>query len=267
MRVRRVGIDAGGSLLKMAIEEAGQYHYKKYPVTQMEEAIGWLSFMAQGASVGLTGGRAHVLQNKFFPSARIIPEFEATCEGARFLLHKKNNKVDQPFLLVNIGTGTSWYLVDGKDDQRILGSGIGGGTFMGLGQILAGANDFQKLVELAKAGEKEKVDLLVKDIYPPEISPLDGNLTAGNFAKAAISSNRKGADMAASALNLVAETIILLTKQTAQLHGVKNIIYIGSTLAGNAPLQDGLVELSKMAGLQPDFLEKGEYCGALGAIM
>lgn len=265
MTVRKLGVDAGGTLIKIAINEEGRFHYKKYPVSELEEACRWLSILAQGAAIGLTGGKAHFLKKNFFNSAKVIPEFEASCEGASFLLRQANEKFDQPFLLVNIGTGTSWYLIHGEENKRVLGSGIGGGTFMGLGRIGAGSHDFTELIRLAEAGDKQKMDLLVKDIYYPEEPPIDGNLTASNFGKAGAVDGRE-ADMAASTINMITETIILLTQQTARLYGVKHIVYIGSTLIGNIPLRNGLTEFSNMVGLKPYFLNNGEYSGALGAI-
>lgn len=42
---------------------------------------------------------------------------------------------------------------------------IGGGTLLGLANLLTGVNDFDTINEMAKNGNNANVDMLVKDIY------------------------------------------------------------------------------------------------------
>lgn len=258
------GIDAGGSLIKMAFKESKRMHYKKYPIDRMDEAVSWLKMIAPSVNVGLTGGKAQLLQKKYFPNAVIIPEFQATCEGAQLFLLEENKKISDPFLLVNIGTGTSWHLVAGEKFERILGSGIGGGTFTGLGAMLTEVEDFHQLTDLAELGAKGKVDLLVKDIYESDESPINGNLTAANFAKG-VKLNHSKADRMASLTNMILETIVLLTLQAAAIHKTKEVVFIGSTLIGNSVLRKGLEFYMNQLSFSVTFLDNGEYCGAAGA--
>ena len=54
-----------------------------------------------------------------------------------------------PYLLVNIGTGVSILRVDSEGQyERVSGSGLGGGTFVGLGRLLTGETSFEKLLSL-----------------------------------------------------------------------------------------------------------------------
>lgn len=265
MSVQKVGIDAGGSLSKLVYEENGKLHYKTYPISQLESSMEWLKITAPSAKIALTGGKSVFLHKNYFPEAIQIPEFEAACNGARFFLRLDGNKPDT-CLLVNIGTGTSWFFLHGDNQERILGSGIGGGTFMGLGELLTGESQFSKLVSFAEIGNKSKVDLTVKDIYMGEETPVDGNLTASNFAKGNRDDHSK-ADLMASVTNMVAETIVLLTLQAATIHKTEDIVYMGSTFVGNDPLKKVLESYKGMMGLRTRFLEKGEYCGAMGALL
>ncbi|SEN24328.1 pantothenate kinase [Mesobacillus persicus] len=266
MNRQRLGIDAGGSLIKIAFEQNGQFRLKKYPISELKEMANWLKMTAGNAEINLTGGRADYLKENYFQQARVVPEFKASCEGAIYLLNKDEIKLGAKYLLVNIGTGTSWYLIDGHKNERILGSGIGGGTFMGLGKLLVGSDDYQNLVDLIKEGDREKVDLLVKDIYHSE-SPIGGDLTASNFAKATFTNEHTPADQLASTVNMMAETIVLLSKQTSVAHQLSEVVYIGSSLIGNQSLKDGLASYSTMVGLSPNFLQDGEYSGAIGALI
>lgn len=64
---------------------------------------------------------------------------------------------------------------------------IGGGTLLGLSNLLTGIKDFDTINELAMRGHNEEVDMLIKDIYGDK-SPykdLSGDLLASSFAKVA----------------------------------------------------------------------------------
>jgi type II pantothenate kinase len=264
---KRVGIDAGGTLIKIVIEEQGKLTYKKYPIEKLDEAVGWLAILSQQAKVNVTGGKAEYIRERYFPHARVVPEFKASCEGAKFLIKKSRLKIAPKFLLVNIGTGTSWYLIEAEKTERILGSGIGGGTFMGLGTLLSSKNEYAQLVEQAKKGDRANIDLLVKDIYHPGEPPIEGTLTASTFAKAAETTAHSESDRIAAIVNMIAETIVLLSNQTARLHQTQEIVYIGSTLIENSTLQLILERFSQMVGLTPYFLQDGEYSGAIGSLI
>ena len=260
------GIDAGGSLIKIVYQENGRMHFKKFSINKLDSAISWLKMVAPSLKVSITGGKAHAIQNKFFPDSAIIPEFQSTCEGARFLLAKENKSIEESYLVVNIGTGTSWHLVKGDQAERILGSGMGGGTFTGLGSLLTKVKDYQLLTVLAKEGNKGNVDMLVNDIYETAYSPIQGDLTAANFAKGKRQTHME-ADRLASLSNMIAETIVLLTSQAAVIHQVKRVVIIGAAIIGNPSLKNGLETYLNMLGLSTVFLEKGEYCGAIGAYL
>ncbi|WP_442599662.1 type II pantothenate kinase [Neobacillus sp. D3-1R] len=265
MSVQKVGIDAGGTLIKLVYEENTHIHYKTYPISQLESAMDWLKMIAPNAKVALTGGKAIFLSKKYFPNAIQVPEFEAACYGARYFLMEEGNKPDS-CILVNIGTGTSWFYLQGDKYDRILGSGIGGGTFMGLGELLTNEKEYASLVQLSEIGNKTKVDLTVNDIYMGEETPVDGNITASNFARGKID-NQSKADLMAAVTNMVAETIVLLTLQAAAMHHTNEVVYMGSTFKGNQPLINVLESYKGMLGLNTRFLKKGEFCGAMGAFL
>ena len=262
-----IGIDAGGTLIKIAFEENGRIRYRKYSLSDVDGAMSWIRMFSTNKKIVLTGGKAGMLKSKYFPDAEVIDEFTAACEGAKFLMQKSEVHIGDDFMLVNVGTGTSWFNIKGGKYERVLGSGVGGGTFIGLGNLLAGSKVFSELVEMAARGSRGNVDLLVKDIYHPEEPPIPGDLTASNFAKSALITESSNSDRLAAVINMISETITLLTVQAAALHQTKKVIYIGSTLAGNQPLQSSLELYAKMSGIEPVFLPDGEYSGAIGAKM
>ncbi|KON88678.1 pantothenate kinase [Sporosarcina globispora] len=266
MKPAKIGIDAGGSLLKIAFEEHGQTHYKSYSIDELNSSMNWLKMTAAGAPIALTGGKAEYLKKEFFQNARIVSEFEANCIGASYLM-KQDDLFYVKYFLINIGTGTSICLNNNGTISRLFGSGIGGGTFMGLGSLLTGEKDFSKLVSLAGKGTSESADLLVKDIYSPYGSPINGSLTASNFGKTLHADNISKEDKAASLTKMIAETIVLLSAQSAAQHQTDAIIYIGSTLKNNVPLKQLLEKYTAMLGLNPVFVQNGEFSGAMGALL
>ena len=71
---------------------------------------------------------------------------------------------------------------------------IGGGTLLGLSNLLTGINDFDSIVQLAKKGNNSEVDMLVRDIYGDKspYSELSGDLLASSFAKVAFDNEFDG---------------------------------------------------------------------------
>lgn len=106
--MERIGIDAGGSLIKIAYEEEGRLRLKTYSAKQIDEVVQWLEMIAPEAALHVTGGRAEALKasNK---SISILKEFKCVIEGTKYLLLKENKLPKTDYLLVNIGTGTSFF--------------------------------------------------------------------------------------------------------------------------------------------------------------
>jgi type II pantothenate kinase len=97
-------------------------------------------------------------------------------------------QTDFPKLLVAIGSGVSMIKVnDFNSFERVGGTMIGGGTLLGLSNLLTGINDFDTIIEKAQQGDNAGVDMLVKDIYGDKspYSDLVGEFLASSFAKVA----------------------------------------------------------------------------------
>ncbi|WP_158234635.1 type II pantothenate kinase [Lentibacillus sediminis] len=265
--MRKIGIDAGGTLTKVAYQENGHMHVKTFSNQKQEEILQWLQLFTPDARFCLTGGRSASLQGNLQQKIVQIDEFQAIAEGTKHLLHEEKATYPDEFILVSIGTGTSIFHVNSERSDRLFGSGIGGGTWMGLGILLTGKDDFRKLVRLAGEGDSAKGDLLVKDIYQAQEAPLLGELTAANFGKAADNREVTSADSMASLARMIGETIMLLASQAAAKQQVEKIVFAGSTLDGNRPLRDVLNGFREMLPYEPIFLEKGAYAGAIGALL
>jgi pantothenate kinase len=69
-------------------------------------------------------------------------------------------------MLVSIGSGVSMIKVSSNGHfERVSGTMIGGGTLVGLSNLLTGIRDFDQIIALSQKGDNSGVDMLVKDIY------------------------------------------------------------------------------------------------------
>ncbi|RDW19991.1 type II pantothenate kinase [Oceanobacillus arenosus] len=263
--VSKIGIDAGGSLIKVAYEDNRALVFKTF--SEMDLLLEWLNGISLETELYLTGGKAGYLQQIIKQKSHIKEEFQAIVDGARPLLVQEHGSIPDNFLITSIGTGTSVFHVTDGSFSRLLGSGIGGGTLMGLGKLLSGKTAFHDIVALAAKGNHQNSDLLVKNIYAPSEAPLLGDLTAANFGKAHINEQATVEDHLASLIQLIGETTISLAGQAAVATGVEKIIFVGSTLNGNEPLKKVLSSFQEMMSYEPIFLDNGAYVGAVGSLI
>ena len=267
------GIDAGGTLVKIAYVKDGNRRLRKFRSDRLEEAAEWLRTELPDAPVCLTGGKGAKLAKLIGREAAMMPEFEATCLGVRLLL--PSAIVGSAFLLANVGTGTSVHVIDGERHLRVGGTGLGGGTIVGLSRLLAGIDEYEAIVAAAARGDRGSADLKVRHIYEGLEPPIDGDLTASNFGRvppgAAIGEGGPAAitreDALASVIGMVGEAVATLCVSAAAANGVKTVVYIGSSFNGNAPLRRAIESYTRFRGGEPHFVGNGEFSGALGALL
>ncbi|MBM7567215.1 type II pantothenate kinase [Paenibacillus sacheonensis] len=267
--MRKIGIDAGGTLIKLAsMDERGSLELRKVPVREMSAIAAWLNG-EEDARIVVTGGRSAQLKAQMNKDVPDMAEFMATMRGASYLLREQAFGADA-YVLTNVGTGTSIHRVEPEGHARIGGTGVGGGTLMGLSRLLTGIADFETIVASAKSGTRGSVDLKVSDIYAGSEPPIPGELTASNFAKLFLREHMDDIaqeDLIASVMGLVGETVATTSVLAAGQNGISNIVYIGSSFIRNEPLRDVVRAYTVLRGGVPYFPDNGEYCGAIGALL
>lgn len=71
--------------------------------------------------------------------------------------------------------------------ERVSGTALGGGTFLGLCRLLTKVHTFREAMEMAEGGDARNVDMLVRDIYGEGEDrsglKLPGDLVASFFAR------------------------------------------------------------------------------------
>lgn len=184
-----------------------------------------------------------------------IDEFDAIGYGGLILAKKENG------LVVSIGTGTAFIESDLVMNKHLGGTGLGGGTFVGLGKRLI-RNDigFSELISQVKNGDRKNVDLLIGDISSGDIGNLTKDITAANFAGITKTANQD--DIVAGIANMIIETVALMAKQ----HNRKKlpIIFIG-TFVTDEYIKKRFMELSSFMDGDYVFVDNADYAIAIGA--
>jgi type II pantothenate kinase len=189
---------------------------------------------------------------------RHVAEFEAIGRGGAFLA-----KTSQA-IVVSMGTGTAIVVVDDAGIRHWGGTGVGGGTLVGLSKRLLGVTDVQLLSQKARQGKLERVDLSVGDIASLEIPGLPPTITASNFGKCA--DDATDADIALAVLNLVYQTIGVVAHGAAIATHHSTIIATGQ-LSTVSQAEGIFAELSERFGLIFHIPPHAAYATAVGAAL
>lgn len=248
-------------------------------------------------SVKATGGGAFKFSELFKENLGITldkaDEMDCLVSGANFLLKvvqreaftymdgkKEYVQIDQkdlfPYLLVNIGSGVSMIKVDGEDKfERVSGTSVGGGTFLGLGKLLTNCKSFDELLDLSHQGNNRAIDMLVGDIYGgldySKIG-LTSTAIASSFGRA-ITENKeledyKPEDIARSLLRMISNNVGQIAYLNALRFGLKRIFFGGFFIRGHAYTMDTIsvaVNFWSKGEAKAMFLRHEGFLGALGA--
>ena len=262
----KIGIDAGGTLIKVAILDKDGRTFKKYPSSEIDGVISMLNKDYARDEIYLTGGKAEYIAEKLNFDVTSSIEFDATFRGLTQLLKEADMDLDR-YVYLNVGTGTSFHQATCDSQKRVGGSGVGGGTMIGLSYLLTGIGDFDKIIERAKDGLRDNVDLKVHHIYNGRPSPIPGDLTASNFGNILNAQKTASAeDQLIAVIGLVAETVTAMAINLADAFDTKNMVFIGSTLLNNEVMTDIIYRYSELKNARAFVVPNGEYSGALGAI-
>ena len=262
----KIGIDAGGTLIKIVIEKQGKRTYQTKLTSEIEDVIHWLNHI-DCSDISLTGGHAASIKDRLLTSSRIFVEFDAAAKGLKILLNEQGHYLDD-YIFTNVGTGTSLHYYNGEVQQRVGGVGAGGGMIQGLGYLLTQIQDYETLTNTAQNGNRDIVDLKVKHIYQDSTPPIPGDLTAANFGNVLhnLNNNFTDADKLASVMGVVGEVVTTMAITVAREHHTDNVVFIGSSFNNNNLLQKVVEDYTILRGFNPFYVENGAFSGALGTL-
>ncbi|MCR5809118.1 MAG: pantothenate kinase [Clostridiales bacterium] len=209
-----LGIDVGGSTTKIV----GMRPNRELISTMMVKAYDQLTSLygalgnymdtnglplSDVEKIYITGVGSSYLSGSIYGIPTIkVEEFSAIGKGGLWL-----SGLEQA-IVVSMGTGTAFVKAKGNEFMHIGGSGVGGGTLVGLGCRLTSADGFDSLCRLAEKGNLKNVDLTIGAITKQSISTLHSDITAANFAN--LNSDSTEADIALGLVNMVLQTVFTL---------------------------------------------------------
>lgn len=232
-----IGIDVGGSTTKIVgfrtdgdkrelIEP--QFVRANDPVTATYGAFGKFTdenrlSIKDIDRVMMTGvGSSFVKRDLYGLECVKVPEFNGIGLGGLYLSGLSDA------LVVSMGTGTAIVHADADGKMNYLGgTGVGGGTLVGLSKLLLSAETIEHIEEYAETGNIANVDLRIKDITARgEKNVLADDLTASNFGNLSDIATKE--DLALGIMNMVYETVGMVSIFAARSAGVKDIVLTGN---------------------------------------
>ena len=262
-----IGIDIGTTTTKAVSIENGNITKKvktraQDAITAATGALGKI-VLENGIKINtienirITGAGASKIKDDIFgiPTGR-VNEIDAIGVGGMFLSGMNN------IIITNIGTGTVIIEAGERGIFHFGGSGVGGGTILGLAKKLLPTAEFNDILELAKTGKLNHVDLLLSDITDSSISFLSGDSTASNFGK--MLDSAAPSDIALAIINMVYQVIGVLSVFAARARNSERVIVTGNG-SKNMIGCKVLSNISTMYGIEFIYPEDAEYTTAIGA--
>ena len=264
-----IGLDIGGSTTKLVGMRSGSIVYKfisqhKDPVAAVYGAIGKLINdldlpLTEIDQINMTGvGSGFSTTPILGIETKVVQEFKSTGLGGLYISGIKKAVV------VSMGTGTAFVRVEGNKVEHIIGSGVGGGTLIGLSNSMIGIDSPVKLSEIASEGDLDRVDLTIGDISKDPLPGLDLHITASNFGKNA--DDLTNGDKITGIFNLVYQTIGTMSVLTSMCTGIKDIVFTGQLTKINnfKKYLERFPELYDVNFIIPD---NSEFATAIGACL
>ncbi len=177
--------------------------------------------------VAVTGGRSGSLPDAVDGIPLVaVEEAEATARGA------VRTGVPTPVVVVSLGTGTGIVLARPPEEpQRLIGSGVGGGTLIGLSRLLLGTDDVEEIGALVQQGDPARCDLTVGDIVGQRVGPVAAEATASHFGRLTRpDGSTRREDIAAALVRLVGQTALRLSIDSVMMHHAVGIVLVGHVL-------------------------------------
>jgi len=268
-----IGIDVGGSTTKICgFGLSGDkpklidplFVRATDPITSVYGALG--KFTDQNSlslsdieKVMITGvGSSHLSRSIYNLRCEMTPEFRSVGLGGLYL-----SGLDRA-IVASLGTGTALvHAQKGQEPQYLGGTGVGGGTLLGLSKKMLGMDNIQHIAELARDGNLSQVDLKINDLTKHDIVPGFSDLmTASNFGN--ISDIATKADIALGIINMVFETIGMVAVFAARNHNLRDVVLTGNlTSVEQTPQIFGILNrMFDMNFILPELSQFGPVIGA-----
>ncbi|CAH1785084.1 unnamed protein product [Owenia fusiformis] len=283
----------------------GSLHFIRFPTSEMMAFIELAkakNFPSLASNICATGGGAYKFEQDFKLHVNLdlkkFDELDCLIKGIHYIdrnnissecyYFKNPNEPEAceklpfdfrdpyPYMVVNIGSGVSMLAVYSQDNyQRISGTSLGGGTFLGLCTLLTGCDTFEEAIELASQGDSKNVDKSVKDIYGGDYNKFDlpGKVVASSFGHMISKEKRESvskADIAKATLVTITNNIASIARMCAVNQGIERVVFVGNFLRVNTISMKHIahaMDYWSTGNLKALFLEHEGYFGAMGCLL
>jgi type II pantothenate kinase len=218
--------------------------------------------------LAVTGGRHRDLPPVVHGRRLVsVGELAAIGRGGQAVAGRSAAALDEPLLVVSAGSGTAMVAARGHQYTHATGSGVGGGTMLGLARLLLRTVDPQEIDHLALAGNANGVDLCLSDVISGPIGNLPADATAVNFGRLArADAPHSRADLAAALVTMVSQVIGTLAINAARAHDLQQAVVIGH-MTDMRSVRDALVRVGEFFGLALSLPQDVGHATALGALL
>lgn len=262
-----IGIDIGGSTTKIVGFQNGKIIdpltvEANDPIASASGALGkFLSVNKLSLSnidqVIMTGvGASFINDDLLGLPVEKIEEFKALGYGGLFLSGLSKA------IIVSMGTGTAFVKANESCIQHLGGTGVGGGTILGLSKTMVNLTNFENIIETARTGKPDHVDLSIGDISRAEIGNLPSTITASNFGKMNDQATKN--DITRGILTMVFQVVGMLAIFAARSQEYKDIVLSGKLVQVHQAKKT-FDELGRLYGVTFHVPPHAEYCTAIGA--
>jgi type II pantothenate kinase len=270
-----VGIDVGGSTTKIVGFAPGgkllspMFVQATDPVTSIYGAFGRFT-LENGLSLDeidrimMTGAGSHAIGSTIYNrDCKSVSEFASTGIGGLYLSGLNEA------IVVSLGTGTAIIHAkrseNGAETDYLGGTGVGGGTILGLSRKMLGIGSIEHLEQISEGGDLGQIDLRIKDISKSgTFKGVNENLTASNFGNLSDLASKK--DIALGIFNMVAETVAMMSIFAARSFGIKDIVMCGN-LTSIKPVCDTFASLAPTFGVNFIVPEMSQFGTVIGAAL
>ncbi|CAH0518162.1 unnamed protein product [Peronospora belbahrii] len=207
----------------------------------------------------------------------VIPDTQGLGSATKKILPKPDQHELYPFLLVNIGSGVSILKITGESQyERVSGTSLGGGTFLGLCRALSKLRTFDEAMDASVEGDSNAVDMTVGDIYGTsgyEQFQLKPDTVASSFGKAGarrLPHPPRDVDLARSLLFMITQNLGQLAFLNARRMETKRIYFSGNFLRRNELACRQLayaISFWSKGEMQAQFFHHEGFFGALGTFL
>ena len=272
-----IGIDIGGSTTKIVgLRSNGSQSSLIEPIfvratdaiTSVYGAFGKFT-MQNGIDLGdrdrvlMTGvGSSFITKPLYSLKCEKVSEFRCVGNGGLYL-----SGLDEA-IVVSMGTGTALMHAKRENGKTVTeylgGTGVGGGTLLGLSRKMIGVDTIEHLQQLCEDGDLSNIDLRIKDLTSDNSFQINDEITASNFGK--LSDMATHNDIALGIANMVGETIAMLAVFAARSFKIKNVVLTGNLTAIKA-VADVFEGLERMFGVRFIIPERSQFATVIGAAL